>query len=134
MSIQITIGPSLFKKLERVIEITDEKVIGIGKDVVNAAVDLSPVDTGAYIESHSVVPRGSGGGRSRSSRNRPRGRSWAEFQGPVRSDLLSSVAAIKPSETGGFTLVNRSPHARYVEYGNQHYAGYRVYEQLRGMF
>jgi len=130
MSIQVTVNKSFYSKLEAIEEEAKEKAIELGQEVVSFAVGISPVDTGAYVESFSVVPRGSSGGRSRTSKNRPKASNPEGVRGEAIGRLRSSVVAIDPNETGGFTLINRSPHARAVEYKH----GYLVFEQTRNRF
>lgn len=114
---QITINSSFYKKMEQVENKVKDKVWIKGEEVVSYAAAISPVDTGAYVESFSVVPRGSSGGRSRSSQGRPSlptGAKDAKRQDEA-ARLRAEVRAVDPLEEGGFTLRNRSPHSKYVE-------------------
>lgn len=133
MSIQVTVNKSFYDKLEAIENRAKELSVELGEKIVTRAVQLSPVDTGAYVESFSVVPRGSGGGRMRSSRNKPKASNPEGLKAETIGRLKASVAAIDPVETGGFTLVNRAPHARIVErVENGH--GHLVFEQVRNEF
>ena len=66
MAKQITINQSFYKKMDQLENQIREKVWSKGEEVVSYAAAISPVQTGAFVESFSVVPRGSGGGRPRS--------------------------------------------------------------------
>jgi hypothetical protein len=90
----------------------------------------SPVDTGAYIESHTLVPSGSSMRRSKSSRNKPK-KQDPEFHSAVAldnlySDIDNNFPDIESVES--FMLINGSRHAQKVE------AKYLVYEKIRRMF
>ena len=132
MANQITINKSFFDKLGRLEELVgdtvEDKLVSIG----SYAVQISPVDTAAYIESFSIVPKGSGGGRSRTSRGR-RKLSTPEKQGAkdeAKSQLIADISSIKESivENGGAILRNRSPHSNIVE------DKYDVFRRTRGRF
>lgn len=75
----------------------------------------SPVDTGAYITSHSFQPTGGRGGRSRSSKRKPKNQSWQAKAEEARRQLYNDieVADVSTSQTGVFR--NRAPHATAVE-------------------
>lgn len=114
---QITINSSFYKKMDEMENLLKEKVWLKGEQIVSYAAAISPVRTGAYVESFSVVPRGAGGGRSRSSENRPdlpAGAKDAKKQEQA-SRLRAEVRAIDPLESEGFTLRNRAPHSTEVE-------------------
>lgn len=128
MSVQVTIGKSFYDKLEAIEEEAKREAVKMGQEIVEFAVSISKVDTGAYVESFSVVPRGAGGGRSRSSRNKPKASNPEALKAKVIGDLKSSVASMDLSETGGFTLRNRAPHANYVE------LRYLIFDQTRNRF
>jgi len=123
---QITINSSFYKKMEQVENKIKESVWTKGEEVVSYAASISPVYSGAYVKSFSVVPRGAGGGRMRQSpfaqdlADNQLGRQ--EYKGDknalkqdVAADLRASVRSIDPLESEGFTLRNRSPHNKIVE-------------------
>lgn len=114
---QITINRSFYKKMEQMENQIKEKIWLKGEEVVSYAVAISPIDTGAYVESFSVVDRNSGGGRSRSSLGRPK--LELSVKEGVKKDeaerLRQEVRSIDPLEEKGFTLRNRSPHNKTVE-------------------
>ena len=123
---QITINPSFYKKMEQVENKVKERIWTKGEEVVSYAASISPVYSGAYVKSFSVVPRGGGGGRMRQSpfaqdvadnqlgREEYKGDKGALRQGEAER-LRASVRSIDPFESEGFTLRNRSPHNKIVE-------------------
>lgn len=123
---QITINSSFYKKMDEMENRVKEKVWLKGEEVVSYAAAISPVYSGAYVKSFSVVPRGGGGGRMRQSTygqdlaDNAIGRQ--EYKGDknaLKQDeaarLRASVRDIDPLESGGFTLRNRAPHNKEVE-------------------
>jgi len=114
---QITINSSFYKKMEQVENKIKESVWTKGEEVVSYAAAISPVQTGAYVESFSVRPRGDSSGRSRTSANKPIipvGAKDAKKQDEA-ARLRAEVRNIDPLESEGFTLRNRSPHNKIVE-------------------
>lgn len=115
MAKQVTINQSFYKKMDQLENQVREKVWTKGEEVVSYAATISPVQTGAFVESFSVVARGSGGGRSRSSHNKPVVVDKASKKQEEAARLRAEVRAIDPLEESGFTLRNRAPHANAVE-------------------
>ena len=123
---QITVNSSFYKKMDEVENKIKEKVWTKGEEVVSYAASISPVYSGAYVKSFSVVARGGGGGRMRQSpyaqdyadnalgRKEYQGDKGALKQGEAER-LRASVRSIDPFESEGFTLRNRSPHNKIVE-------------------
>lgn len=132
MSIQVTVNNSFFNKIKQTEELLEEEAKELAYKIIDTTVNSSPVDTGAYMDSFSIVPRGSSGGRSRTSRGKPRNQPWEPYASAAKSRLRASVAAMTLSENGGFTLVNRAPHARFVEFGNGRGGkAYMVFSKIR---
>ena len=130
---QITINKNFYKKLDQFLESADEEAIIKGQEVVTYAVQISPVQTGAYVDSFAVVSRGGGSGtRSRSSSGRPKEPNPEGLRESVAAALRTSVSTMKPSETGGFTLTNRAPHASVVE--RRHAVFERTRSYAEGLF
>lgn len=115
MAKQVTINQSFYKKMDALRNGVKERVWSKGEEVVSYAVSVSPVDTGAYVESFSVVARGAGGGRSRTSNNKPSIVDKDSKKQEEAARLRADVRAIDPLEEGGFTLRNRAPHSNEVE-------------------
>ena len=113
---QVTISPSFQAKMDKLDQLIgdkiEEKLVSLG----SYAVQISPVWSGAFVESWSLRPIGSSGGRSRVSRKEE----YLDKQGKKEEAKALVVGdAIKYSkqiaEQGGAVLANRSPHARDVD-------------------
>jgi len=127
MVTQVTISPSFQKKMTKLNELVgdsiEEKLVSLG----NYAVEISPVWSGAFVNSWSIVPIGSGAGRSRissldyegnASRLKHSARSDASSEkATARAALANDVKSATKSimERGGATLTNRAPHAKAVD-------------------
>ena len=114
---QITINSSFYKKMDEIENRIENELYSKGEEIVSYAVAISPIYSGAYVESFSVRPRGDSSGRSRSSDNRPQ-LSLAAKDAKKRDEaerLRGEVRAVDPLESGGFTLRNRAPHNKVVE-------------------
>jgi hypothetical protein len=128
---QVTINRSFYKKMDDIQNRAKEGIWLKGEEVVSYAAAISPVQTGAYVESFSVVGRGEGGGRSRSSDNRPilpAGAKDAKKQDEA-ARLRAEVRAVDPLEEEGFTLRNRAPHNTVVE--DKHNVFLRTKDRIR---
>jgi hypothetical protein len=115
MARQKTFNQSFYKKMDQLENQVREKVWSKGEEIVSYAAAISPVQTGAFVESFSVVPRGAGGGRSRTSNNKPIIADKAGKKQEEAARLRAEVRAVDPLEQNGFTLRNRAPHANAVE-------------------
>lgn len=106
---------SVLAKLKVTEELIQEKLRGVLKGIADDIVDESPVDTGAYVLSHTFAPTGSGAGRSYSSHGKPRNQDVASKREEARGQLYSEIETVNvtTSKTGIFR--NRAPHARPVE-------------------
>ena len=117
------------------------------QNISNYAVVISPVDTGAYVESFSMGRAGFGGGRSRKSEARPNGvkkgsgsANPESFRDIARQQLYEDIQGMdieQMIESGNvkFTLRNRAPHANDVENGeNWQKDGYHVFAKIRNRF
>ena len=100
----------------------------IGEDPKGQSGVGSPVDTGAYITSHSFQPTGGRGGRMRTSAGKPKNQSWSEKAAEARANLYSDIdqADVTQERVGIFR--NRSPHAAKVE------SKYNVYLKAKDRF
>jgi len=103
--------------------------------IADYAVAISPVDTGAYVESFSMAPSGQGGGRSKRSEARTasvkRGTaSRQQFTDIARSNLYTDVEKFNLETSDKMTLRNRAPHAQDVE--DKH--GWSVFTKVRNKF
>jgi hypothetical protein len=116
-SVQATVAKSFFDNLDKLSSRVGEIVKDKATQIVSEAVDLSPVDTGAFVESWQINPRGERAARSRTSAGRPRlseGAKQAKRE-EEKARLVSRVESFDPKELTGFTLINRAPHIEYIE-------------------
>lgn len=115
---------ALIKKIEQDLNaVRDEFLINMAEDIVNSS--KPTVDTGAYITSHSIRTT-RGGGRSRTSHNKPRGQNPETKAAEALDQLMGDIAAL-PDDQQQVFLTNNAPHANLVEYKH----GYKVYESVR---
>lgn len=81
--------------------------------IVHTAIDASPVDTGAYVESMSVTQT-RGSGRSRTSHGRPRKQPREVMISKAKGMVDGDIASIPP-EAPIIYINNHAPHAGFVE-------------------
>ena len=136
MSKQITINSSFFAKIEKLEEDTERKAKDKLKQIAKFATDISPVDTAAYVESFAFVQAGAGGGRSRTSNNKPTGQNGEAARAESYATLLGDIDRLDFDAAPKATLRNRSPHARAVEDGgvNWRKSGYGIFRRVRNAF
>lgn len=82
----------------------------------------SPVDTGTYMDAHSIGATTS----STSSKNKPRNQPWQDHAQRTLDRLYAQIEALPPEETKHF-ISNNSDHAWKVEYEH----GYAPYTTAR---
>jgi hypothetical protein len=131
MSKQITLDG----KIKQLKDLADEKVRDRLEHIANYAIFVSPVDTGAYVESFSMLPAGKGGGRSKKSEARTASvkkgtASREQFAEKARSNLYSDIKGFSLETSDKVTLRNRAPHAQDVE--DKH--GWSVFTKVRNKF
>ena len=127
---QVTVAQSFFKKIALLEEKVEQRVMEKASDIVTDAVDLSPVHTGAFVESWQINPRGERSRRARSSAGRtplPEGAKEAKRE-TEKSRLLSRVASFDFSTLDGFTLTNTAPHNEFIEENPRVYTGLKPSE------
>jgi hypothetical protein len=127
---QVTVARSFFNKIALLEEKVEQKVMEKASDIVTDAVDLSPVYTGAFVESWQINPRGERSRRARSSAGRtplPEGAKEAKRE-TEKSRLLSRVASFDFSTLDGFTLTNTAPHNEFIEENPRVYTGLKPSE------
>lgn len=140
MSKQITINSSFYKKMDMMKDYAELKTKDRLEAIARYAVDISPVDTAAYVESFSFVQAGAGGGRSRNSNNKPTGQNVQAARDTSYGVLLGDINALDLDAVPNATLRNRSPHAREVEDGrkvegsNWRREGYGVFRSIKSHF
>jgi len=130
-----------FKALTDKIEnIAVEQVEDRLQYVANYALVVSPVDTGAYVESFSLGRAGFSGGRMKKSDARSKSVDPEATRQVARDNLYQDIQGLdikQMLEAGNakFTLRNRAPHARDVENGeNWDKDGYHVFRKIRSKF
>lgn len=114
---QVTVARSFFKKMDLMDDLVEKVVKDKASEIVTDAVDLSPVDTGAFVESWQINPRGERSARSRTSTGRP---SLSEGAKPAKREeekarLLGRVDSFDVEQLTGFTITNRAPHIEFIE-------------------
>jgi Asp-tRNA(Asn)/Glu-tRNA(Gln) amidotransferase C subunit len=137
MSVQSTVkvNKTLQQKLDKANGSIEEAIKDQLEHIANYAVAISPVDTGAYVESFSMIPAGQGGGRmkSRSARSDSvkEGEAKREtFASKARKNLYGDINKFNLETSDKITLINRSTHARDVE----DTYGYGVFAKVRNKF
>jgi len=116
MVTQVTISPQFQKKMDKLEELVGDRVDEKLQSLGEYAVQISPVYSGAFAESWSIRPIGSGGGRSRQSRPERVPDAQAkkeEAKALIRSDVATYSEQIL--DQGGAVLTNRAPHAKEVD-------------------
>jgi hypothetical protein len=104
-------------KSEEILKSEFEKIADL---TIYRAVPDKAIDTGAWVTSFSIGPAGFGGGRSRSSANKPRHQDPTAMKSQSRGQLQSDIEALDftgllASGSVRATLRNRAPHADAVE-------------------
>ena len=129
MSIKFN-GPNMKSVSLSVKETIEGEIKGKARNIADSLVRHSPVETGAYVESHACASRGSPKYRQRSSDTRPRGANALEKKAIATQQLYADIENLDLS-TGGFIFRNKSPHSANVEYGTgwTNTPGYLVYQK-----
>ena len=134
-----TVNSSFYKKIKDIEVEVLGGVKGRLEDIARTAVDLSPVDTGAYVTSFSYNV-GAGRPRGKDSANRPTATAPEGQMTEGYDNLLEDISRIKSLEDlDNIQLRNGSPHADDVEYGKnggywKNTEGYFVFTQLRNIY
>lgn len=105
---------SITAQIDKTLQITEDeakrKLLDIAEDISGR----TRVDTGAFAESWSVQKGGSGSGRVKSARGRPRGQSIGQYQQIAYSNMAADIEALPILEIKSATFRNRAAHAPYV--------------------
>ena len=135
MRTELKVMPSLQRKIDGLKALAEQQVERKLVDMAQTAVDLSPVDTGAYVTSFSFST-GAGRPRGKSSKGKPRANPQAARSEGL-SNLIKDLERI-PSllDTTSIVLRNNSPHAVAVEYGGRGWKTppYFVFTKLRNIY
>ena len=135
MKQSIKINSSFYKKMEILDEYVEEYVSDQLIDIAQTAVNLSPVDTGAYVTSFSYSV-GAGRPRGKSSDNRPKQQNPQAMRQEGLSNLMGDINKVDLKNTTSVQLRNGSPHAYDVEEGTnwRRTAGYKVFAKIRNIY
>jgi len=106
---------SISAKIDKALMQAEDKLKGKLVDIAEDLTVRTPVDTGAYAESFSVVPSSSGGGRRKDSHGKPRNQDVATFRGKALSNMTSDIENLEILENKSISFRNRAPHAAKVE-------------------
>jgi len=116
MVTQVTISPSFQKKMSKLEQLVGDNLVEKLTSLGHYAVEISPVDTGAFVESWSLRPMGSGASRRLSSEGRlPK--DYVKAKDKARQNISKDAERLKDRilNEGGATLRNGSPHAKDVD-------------------
>lgn len=123
---------SVLKQLQKVEQQLEKFPELFLNKVADYLVKASPVDTGAYIESHTITT-GRTSGRMRRSDVRETSSNPQANRDTARTLLSSDIQSLPKGVTKVY-VNNRSPHAKYVENGSPMWKNtgpYKVYANLR---
>jgi len=123
-----------FKSIEEKIDkAASRQVKSKAKQIADTVVrqDISPVYSGAYIESFSIKPRGAGGGRMKLQSARKKSTNPQAHRDLARDNLYADIKSLGKGLIDGFVLRNRSKHSRIVEDGLGKTPAYKVFARVR---
>ena len=123
-----------FKSIEEKInKAASRQVKAKAKQIADTVVrqDISPVYSGAYIESFSIKPRGASGGRMKLQGARKKSTNPQAHRDLARDNLYADIEALGKGLIDGFVLRNRSKHSRAVEDGLGKTPAYKVFSRVR---
>ena len=113
---QVTVGKSFFNKINYVTAKVGDVVKDKATEVITEAVNLSPVDTGAFVESWQINPRGDRTALARSAAGRPSlpaGAKQAKRE-QEKARLIGRIESFDTEKLDGFTITNRAPHIKEI--------------------
>ena len=123
-----------FKSVEEKInKAASRQVKAKAKQIADTVVrqDISPVYSGAYVESFSIKPRGAAGGRMKLQGARKKSTNPQAHRDLARDNLYADIEALGKGLIDGFVLRNRSKHSRIVEDGLGKTPAYKVFARVR---
>jgi hypothetical protein len=136
MKSTVKVNTPISKKMRKIDDLIEDGVKERLQSIARTAVNLSPVDTGAYVTSFSYSV-GVGRPRGKSSDNKPKGQNPEAKRQEGLNNLNSDIAKITDFDTKStIVFTNGSPHARDVEHGGPKWrkAGYKVFIQIRNIY
>ena len=128
MQTTIKINKSFYDKLDKLEDDVERQTKEELFSIADYAISISPVDTGAYVESFSFTV-GAGRPRGKSSKNKPKV-SREQATSIARNNLYGDAERFNLETSNKITLRNNAPHARTVE--DKH--GYGVFTKVRNKF
>ena len=128
MQTTIKINNSFYDKLAKLEDDIERQTKEELFSIADYAISISPVDTGAYVESFSFTV-GAGRPRGKSSKNKPKV-SREQATSIARNNLYGDAERFNLETSNKITLRNNAPHARTVE--DKH--GYGVFTKVRNKF
>lgn len=125
------INSSFYDKLTKSKKSVEDRAKNRLLEIAQSLVEYSPVDTGAYVTSHSAKANNTRSrGRSRSSAGRPRNQDRQEKHFEGYQQLASDIRSFDMEDLSKVTFRNDSPHARLVE----DVYGYGPYRNTKARF
>lgn len=100
------------------------------KGLIRIIVANSPVDTGTYMDEHTVLAGRPGSTRAVSSHRKPRNQPRGAFEAEALTRLTSQIDAL-PDDASDVVIANFAAHAKFVENGRAGAVGYLVYRRAR---
>jgi hypothetical protein len=105
-----------FKNLRKELEQhKEESITNVVLNIAETLVKLSPVDTGAYVTSHSVKSNTSSRGRSKTSHGKPRGQNTLNKQQEGLDNLVQDINALDFDNLNTITIVTIVPMLRLLK-------------------
>lgn len=105
---------SIKAKLNKALEDLGDEGKDYLKDIADTMSVRTPVDTGAFASSYSVVGAGSRATRSVASAGRPRNQDLGSFQALARETMHSDIDGLDILKSGRVQFKNGAPHAPEV--------------------
>lgn len=96
-------------------------------------VEFSPVDTGTYMDNHTIGVGRSSAAATASSNGKPRKQSRGPYESAALSRMLYQINAL-PNNPGVVFIGNFAVHASFVEHGGPNWTvAYSPYRRARAM-
>lgn len=127
MGIKVTLS-GLDDDIAAIAQYKESVVRGAMDDIIEYLVTASPVDTGAYIESHTIKSNNTRG-RGRDSSKRKRGSGGEANRELAMNQLLEDVEKLD-FNSDKFVIRNDSKHSVFVEFGTAKVKAYNIYEGI----
>ena len=123
-------NPSLQEKLDKLEQTLEQRVIDKLEGIIDTTVNFSPVDTGSYVQSHSLDNGSGTNTRSNSSINKPKGRDIKAEKAKSKATLLDDLNRTDVAGSEYLILRNSSEHATKVE----HKHGHKVFAKTKNLY